>query len=82
MTEDEAKEKWCPMVRTADSGEPGALAVNRDAAVPANYNCIASDCMMWAWSGEVIQGKGRDGILNDYIKYSDNYGYCGLASHD
>jgi hypothetical protein len=34
MTEDEAREKWCPMTRYHNNGE-------------ACGGCIASDCMMW-----------------------------------
>jgi hypothetical protein len=37
MTEDEAKQKWCPMARGLENG--------------GNYgaSCIASACMMWQW---------------------------------
>lgn len=75
MTEDEAKTKWCPFVRTANATvRPaseewpgifmGTIAVNRsspDAATPAP--CIASECMAWRW----IEGK------------RNTEGYCGLA---
>lgn len=34
MTEDEAKTKWCPFVRTG---------------LTAGRYCIVSGCMMWRW---------------------------------
>ena len=44
MTEDEAREKWCPYSYTS---------ANRD---KDEYftRCIASDCMMWRWKDTVI----------------------------
>jgi hypothetical protein len=50
MTEQEAKTKWCPMVRYSADAEPSANLwyfgkQGRDERV----NCIASDCMMWRW---------------------------------
>lgn len=52
MTEDEAKTKWCPMVRT---GLVAGMAVNhhigRDGLhagdVHDETRCVASECMMW-----------------------------------
>ena len=52
MTEDEAKTKWCPFVRT---GLVAGMAVNRHVAdapkaVDGVYDetrCIGSACMMW-----------------------------------
>lgn len=51
MTEDEAKTKWCPMVRT---GMVAGMAVNHHVDMRPNGDgvyqqsrCIASDCMMW-----------------------------------
>lgn len=66
MTEDEARQKWCPMVR-----EGGAVFVsNRSSAQQHAFNCIASDCMMWRW-----RKPGFDGVpSSDKTK-----GYCGLA---
>ena len=43
MTEEDAKLKWCPMVKY-DLGR----AVNRDACYDnAGTHCIGSACMMW-----------------------------------
>ena len=43
MTEDEARQKWCPMV-----GDPDVTRPAKHGTVP---NCIASDCMMWRNEG-------------------------------
>ena len=49
MTEDEAKTKWCPMVRF-DNG-PEGLGINRvidSGSTPqTQIYCIASECMWW-----------------------------------
>ncbi len=46
MTEDEAKTKWCPMVRT---GLTAGMAVNQHTndEVYGETRCVASECMMW-----------------------------------
>lgn len=51
MTEEEAKTKWCPMIRT---GMVAGMAVNHHVdmqpggqGVYDETRCIASDCMMW-----------------------------------
>lgn len=51
MTEEEAKKKWCPMIRT---GMVAGMAVNHHVdmnpggqGVYDETRCIASDCMMW-----------------------------------
>ncbi len=38
MTEDEAREKWCPMM-AASPFIDGEISTR----------CIASDCMLWMW---------------------------------
>ena len=65
MLEDEAREKWCPMVRAArretvtDQGADLVVAAgcNTDALgrnrVPASCRCIGSQCAMWRWDGPV-----------------------------
>jgi hypothetical protein len=55
MTEEEAKTKWCPMVRfqigTNDATWQGNAYTNRGEVLspPESVMCIASDCMMWRW---------------------------------
>lgn len=72
MTEDDAKQKWCPMVRLGDRDKTERTM------------CIGSDCMMWRKDGEryatgkdkiVDAGHGRKTIQKEYIEG----GYCGLA---
>lgn len=80
MTKQEAKEKWCPMVRNImtpqDSTWRNKAMTNRLDFVENGFTesrCIASDCMMWRWS---IVGATVNGV------YDDNYpveGYCGLG---
>lgn len=49
MTEDEAKEKWCPFARAGIYAGNGAVAVNRHtmAVSDSDTRCIGSGCMMW-----------------------------------
>ncbi len=66
MTEEEAKTKWCPMVRinVALNAAQGVGAFNRDGG---DFDCIASDCMMWRWNTRIKIGYKYEG------------GYCGLG---
>ena len=67
MTEDEAKTKWCPMVRCLVYNAQGSGAANQayvDEVVDINLAmCKGSLCMMWRQT------------------YTDTaqFGYCGLA---
>jgi hypothetical protein len=69
MSEKEARERWCPMVRYARQLEPGEIVVafnrceGRTDYVnnPPSSRCIASECMMWRQEDR------------------DDLGYCGLA---
>lgn len=69
MTEAEAREKWCPMVRlTADQDE----WKNNRGDFPGkerSFNCIASDCAMWRWVTTLDSGT----VINT------DKGYCGLG---
>lgn len=71
MTEDEAKTKWCPMVRF---GHVAGMAINRYAqmqkgAVDSWYEqtrCIASECMMWRYNiANATNGPGFCGLAGD-----------------
>lgn len=63
MTEEQARTKWCPMVRTSAlrEGNPTGAVTNQCDESYVATTCIASDCMMW-----------RVGALS-------NGSYCGLA---
>ena len=60
MTEEQAKTKWCPMVRTP------ALVVGDD--IHRHGTCIGSDCMMWRWDTEADPRHGLCGLA-DRVKY-------------
>jgi hypothetical protein len=81
LTEDEAKQKWCPMTRVLDWQTAGVMigenpaiasaAVNRvegGSGIPVDAYCIGSDCMMWRWQQQQANEPFRP------------VGWCGLAS--
>lgn len=72
MTEDQAKQKWCPFSRMAHWNAPtgGNRPTDPDGFIP-HVNCIASDCMAWRWS--LTNAEVKDGRL------TPKEGYCGLA---
>lgn len=64
MTEDQAKTKWCPLVRQSstfagEDGRPGfGFSYNRAATLGVgNCNCIGSDCMAWRWIIQPVAGR-------------------------
>jgi len=68
MTEEEAKTKWCPMIRHAIN-DTDNNACNR-AAKDVNfisYTCITTNCMMWRWTEDT------------YLDKLNHFGYCGLG---
>ena len=77
MTEDEARQKWCPSVREIAAMSNYELPSNTVMYNPSTQvagnrlpdgnmsKCIASDCMAWRW---------EDGPMDDEL-----HGYCGLA---
>jgi len=64
-TPEEARSKWCPMVRRPLQS-PTPIVVNRGGndVVPGKDTCIAERCMMWVWR--------REGGAELRV------GYCGL----
>ena len=66
MTEEEAKTKWCPMVRLGDSGGNNQLLLGGTHSTLGH--CIGSACMMW---------RERRGYDAGELKLTS--GYCGLA---
>ena len=83
MTEDEAKQKWCPFARQASQfreGAPDAMVVaNRSEKDFPLGNCIASECMAWRWDSRVAKLEPHpDGDM--CLRWdSEPRGYCGLA---
>lgn len=74
MTEDEAKQKWCPFARCGN--EPGCNRSGRNRSgrdFAAEPYCLGSDCMMWRWYAQTPE---------QFKEYGET-GYCGLAGkHD
>lgn len=79
MTEEEAKTKWCPMVRAGLKGSNTYVGINWPAGdgkvLEQEYaKCIGSDCMMY-----------RTGLKNVPVRgpydaaVAVETGYCGLA---
>lgn len=72
MTEEEAKAKWCPMVRfhatLTDDMTPNRNVKSGDVSL-----CLASHCAMWRW--------GDAGAHNPLTNIWERLprGYCGLA---
>jgi hypothetical protein len=63
MTEDEAKERWCPFVRLSANRFRGEGVTEHQAT-----RCIASECMAWRW--DLAEGEWSGKL---------RLGYCGLA---
>ena len=84
MTEEDARKKWCPMVR---QGEEGAGSWNRGSGDDpinlkggdGNYkcNCLASDCAMW----RSVKKKWTSSVGGFTEEYTEG-GYCGLAGKE
>jgi len=77
LTEEQAREKWCPEARLTEISDTGALGTyahnriivgrNDHTPVLSGCLCIASRCMMWRWAEPILDGKNA------------RQGYCGLA---
>ena len=69
MKIEEAKKKWCPMLRFVigpnDSNWQGVAYTNRmeELKTQSSVSCITDDCMFW------VEDDSIDG----------NYGHCGLV---
>lgn len=80
MTEDEARQKWCPFVRLSaqqDTSHAQGYCWNNRGDDTHDANCIASDCMAWREAGEayVPCAPTEEGFT--YV--AAPAGYCGLA---
>lgn len=83
MTEEEAKQKWCPMMRYIIDEEGDDVISNRCTNFKHEYGaatdsttCIASDCMMWRWNKEQ---KPSVMDIAQPVMESTTSGYCGLG---
>jgi|LakMenEpi03Aug12_release.lakeMendotaPanAssembly.Ray.scaffolds.fasta_scaffold742957_2 hypothetical protein len=81
MTEEDAKQKWCPFTRAmaaSVSTSPNRLV---DGAPHRGSMCIASACMAWRWDTDAWTLAFDDkGPLTRRKDYDEPQGYCGLAS--
>ena len=71
LSEEEAKTKWCPMVRLFPVKETSGKNCIDNRGSNYDLYCLSSDCMMWVWEPPIettIIGEG-------YIQK----GYCGLS---
>lgn len=81
MTEEEAKTKWCPMVRQTSESDNYKPATNRfEIADVSAFNCIGSACMARRKnytipvhvSGQLLSEAPRGALMVED-------GHCGLA---
>ena len=92
MTEDEAKQRWCPFARDMtgqDNGVSMAMATfNRpftpDHLATVSCACIGSACMAWrwdnTWESATEEGQGGTVVLRlKRLSGEPKIGYCGLA---
>lgn len=81
MTEDDAKTKWCPMVRFKSAETGSGPAFNRGGS-PDDWhilNCIGSRCM--AWRAEMVDA--NDDPKDIEARWIESgRGYCGLAGKE
>lgn len=92
MTEDEAKQKWCPFVRVTtvfDSGVGRPLpafnrmvTITKDGAsnkveLPVVAVCVGSSCMAWRW--QTLTVWPDDPAKQPTAHEDETDGYCGLA---
>ena len=86
LTEEEARTKWCPMVRASavayvDGGTDDFDNRGKTTLTPKSACCIASECMMWQWANDE-----NDEPLYDKKSLGGGHfdnapmGYCGLTS--
>lgn len=75
MTEDEAKQKWCPYVQVVALPEGGQyLYTNRFGYVNDPWcRCLGSACMMWEPEREAVETvTGENRLVR-------GGGYCGMV---
>ena len=82
MTEDEAKTKWCPMVRYGTQGrnETGGANKPETDAEKRGLACLGSACMMWRWQPKMINVSTKNSwVFMRPTGETTTDGYCGLA---
>lgn len=81
MTEEEAKTKWCPMVRYIShqtQGQPVNRWANADDRnlMPEPALCLGSACMMWREISEMQEKRHAPLGVKERVVVGH---YCGLA---
>lgn len=88
MTEDEARQKWCPFARSravecpdVKDGQPiRKIGYWIDPAInEITTKCIASDCMAWRTYDAEFAGNVVDKESAELALSYKGRGYCGLA---
>ncbi len=75
MTEDEARQKWCPMTQFRPAGQDPLLsAINEP-----NMLCIASDCVAWRATDNEFFAENPTSYADCVAQGGKPAGYCGLA---
>jgi hypothetical protein len=69
MSEDEAKQRWCPFVRLVGLHNRGEVFNGPITA------CIGSACMAWRPERETLTKLGGE----EWSRPKDGHGFCGLA---
>lgn len=78
LTEEQAREKWCPQARTArvlaEKGDVPTVAVSANRSTNGTATelsvCLASRCMAWREAGLQHDPTKGENVIT---------GYCGLA---
>lgn len=83
MTEQEAKTKWCPMVRHVGPKAP-LDSTPQDAVHNNGAHCKGAQCMMWIWDGwregtTFKTSVDDNGEFKADAPYPPMEGHCGLA---
>lgn len=76
MTEDEARQKWCPFGEDPDpliQMDAGGNII-REVRSKSRARCIASDCMAWRWGLKLNERS----VVPTYIQDRE-HGFCGAA---
>lgn len=80
MTEDEAKQKWCPATAVRNEYFTGGIITMDE---PKN-SCIASDCMAWRWKETYTPNRSMmasypEPSPSGKTEISTTHGHCGMA---
>ncbi len=76
LTEEQARQKWCPHARFQQSNLAGYTAGNETEGA----KCQGSCCMSWRWDHSYFVSESKGGNYPaDDSNLGKQRGYCGLA---